>query len=278
LDLAISFVPSGVEDSPIHWKKMVGMGLCLGAAVLLRQLFLIFVPLLFLWFYWVKRWQWRKALIGLIPTALVIVLMILPFTVYNYSRFDRFVLLNTNSGFAFFWGNHPIYGTHFIPILPAELGTYQDLIPPEVRHLDEAALDQELMRRGLQFTRDDPGRYFLLSLSRIPALFMFWPSADSGLISNLSRVGSFGILWPFMLAGLVLAVIRSRASSGSKYALILFTSFIVVYVGIHLLSWALIRYRLPVDAVMLVFAGYSFDALIMGIRQRLQMRHPTALV
>ncbi len=97
--------------------------------------------------------------------------MILPFTAYNYARFGRFVLLNTNSGYAFFWGNHPIYGTHFVPILTPEMGSYQDLIPPEVRNLDEAALDQELMRRGLQFVIDDPGRYLLLSLSRIPVLF-----------------------------------------------------------------------------------------------------------
>jgi hypothetical protein len=27
---------------------------------------------------------------------------------------------------------------------------------------------------------------------------------------------------------------------------------------IHLLSWALIRYRLPVDAVLIVFAGLAF--------------------
>jgi hypothetical protein len=83
------------------------------------------------------------------------------------------------------------------------MGSYQDLIPPEVRNRDEAALDQELMRRGLQFVIDDPGRYLLLSISRIPAYFMFWPSTDAGLISNLSRVLSFGLLWPFMLYGLV---------------------------------------------------------------------------
>jgi hypothetical protein len=33
--------------------------------------------------------------------------------------------------------------------------------------------------------------------------------------------------------------------------------FALMYTFIHLLSWSLIRYRLPVDAVLLVFAGLA---------------------
>jgi len=31
----------------------------------------------------------------------------------------------------------------------------------------------------------------------------------------------------------------------------------ISYAGIHLLTWTLIRYRLPIDAVLLVFAGLA---------------------
>jgi hypothetical protein len=36
---------------------------------------------------------------------------------------------------------------------------------------------------------------------------------------------------------------------------VLLLLFMVVYSAIHLLSWALIRYRLPVDTVALIFAA-----------------------
>ncbi len=158
-------------------KFMVLLGVSLGAGVLLRQLILLFVPFLFLWIWWSGRKTGQKSLIpALITSGIVIIVMILPFTIYNYSRFDRFVLLNTNAGYAFFWGNHPIYGTHFESILPPEMGTYEGLIPEELRHLDEAALERELLSRGIQFILDEPGRYVMLSLSRIPPYFMFWPS------------------------------------------------------------------------------------------------------
>ena len=194
--------------------------------------------------------------------------MILPFTIYNTSRFGHFVLLNTNSGYAFFWSNHPIYGTHFQSILTT--AKYQDLIPVELRNLDEAALDQALLRRGLQFILDDPVRYVLLSISRIPVYFMFWPSKDSGLISNISRVASFGLLWPFMLYGLY------RSIAGQKQSLTdwlespigMLVMFVSIYSLIHLLSWSLIRYRLPVDAVLLVFAGLAVVDLTRRVIRR----------
>ncbi len=42
--------------------------------------------------------------------------------------------------------------------------------------------------------------------------------------------------------------------------------FAIVYTGIHLLTWALIRYRLPVDMVLIPFAGVAF----VDIRERLE--------
>ena len=210
----------------------------------------------------------KSVLYPIIASSVVVIFMILPFTAYNYARFDRFVLLNTNSGYAFFWGNHPIYGTHFVPILTPEMGSYQDLIPPELRNLDEAALDQELMRRGLQIVIDDPGRYLLLSLSRIPAYFMFWPSADSGVISNISRVLSFGLLWPFMLYGLVRSLVNPFTKLSISSPVVLLILFIIVYSAIHLLSWALIRYRLPVDAVAILFAGVAFQDILNWVYRR----------
>lgn len=239
-----------------QWTGAAALGMALGTAVLLRQLFLLMVPVIILWLVWIRR-RWKRQLpLGVIGAVVaIIVIMIVPFTIYNYGRFEGFVLLNTNAGYAFFWANHPIYGTHFESILPPEIGDYQDLIPAELRHLDEAALDQALLRRGVGFVLEDPGRYVLLSLSRIPAYFKFWPSPESSLISNVSRVLSSGILWPLMVAGILLAAWRVRREDVHGDGLLLLLLFVAVYTAIHLLSWALIRYRLPVDAVLLVPAA-----------------------
>lgn len=245
------------KDKKQDIRLGVVLGISLGIALLLRQVFLLFLPFLFLWI-WIARFKKVRSLpiVSTILSCVLIVLLVFPITLYNYSRFNRFVLLNTNSGYAFFWGNNPVHETKFIPILPT--ATYQDLIPEEVRHLDEAALDQELLKRGIQFVMADPKRYVLLSLSRISPYFMFWYSPDSSLLSNISRMGSFGVFLPFMLYGLLLGVKKYdrlwNMLLSPEGLLMLFT---VVYSGVHILTWTLIRYRLPVDAGLIPFAGLA---------------------
>lgn len=255
LDLASSLGQAS-EEAPrprlrVEW---LWLGLALAVAVLLRQVFLLFIPFLFGWLLWrsyrCRSQPIKQTIVGIAIAMTILALSIVPWTLRNYRAFDSFVLLNTNSGFAFFWGNHPIHGNDFISILPANGPSYQDLIPPELLELNEAELDRALLKRALGFIQADPARYLVLSISRIKDYFMFWPTSESGLISNLSRVLSFGILWPFMAFGLIYYFWRSWSSE----RLILYI-FVAVYTAIHLLSWALIRYRLPVDAILLVFAG-----------------------
>lgn len=269
ISLRLATVP-GTEKRIGVW---LSLGLAMGLAVLLRQAFLLMLPFFLLWIGWaIYRRKHAFSLWRVFLPLIVVAVIILPFTLYNSARFGSLVLLNTNSGYAFFWGNHPYYGTHFISILPSE--KYLELIPTELRSLNEAALDKALFGRAVQFILQDPGRYLLLSLSRIPNFYIFWPQAESGTISNVSRVASFGIFWPFMLAGLILALRKVPGKFGEKMAspLILPLLFIVLYSAVHILTWTLIRYRLPVDAVAIIFAGYIFveiDRRVLHLGRRL---------
>jgi 4-amino-4-deoxy-L-arabinose transferase-like glycosyltransferase len=296
LDLALQLglTPTRAQRPPSvgRWQPLAALrpwlllGLALGIAALLRQLVLLLMPLLFVWLIWAtlvrrpgpgtrrERPPWRSVLAGCLVASAVVSLLVLPWTARNYQAFGRFVLLNTNSGYVFFWANHPIHGTDFVPILPS--GTYQRLIPAELRALDEAALDQALLQAGVRFVLDDPARYALLSLSRVKAYFEFWPSPDSSPLSNVVRTGSFGLYLPFMVYGLVLAASRYRsARAGTTWpGVVLLAGFVAVYSLIHLLSWALIRYRLPVDAVLMPFAGLAVVHLTDRVLARTRRHWP----
>jgi 4-amino-4-deoxy-L-arabinose transferase-like glycosyltransferase len=271
LDLAMQMGQATDLDSPekstISKWTWLWLGLALGITVLFRQVFLLFIPVLFAWLLWRSfRYQQRAVwpMLGrMVGATIVVVLMILPWTVRNYRAFDTFVLLNTNAGFAFFWGNHPIHGYYFIPILPDDGPSYEALIPNDLRHLNEAELDRALLKLSLAEITGDPVRYAVLSLTRIQEYIKFWPSPDSGLVSNISRVFSFGLMLPFMIYGLIIGFRRSLSSE----ALILYL-FMVTYAGVHLLTWTLIRYRLPIDAVLLVFAGLA----LVDLQTRLSRR------
>ncbi len=234
-----------LAERPSRWQ-WVKLGLALGIAALLRQVVLLFIPVLFVWLLGAGRKRLR--LRDFVIPIVVIVALILPWTIRNYLVFHRFVPLNTNTGFAFFWANHPEHGTDFVLLFSNE--EYAALIPPELRGLNEAEMSDALLRRGLGFVIEDPVRYILLSLSRIKEFFKFWPSAESSLISNVARVLSFGLALPFIIHGLFLSRFRWRQC-------LLLYLFIAAYSLIYLLSWVQIRYRIPMDPVLLVFVGLS---------------------
>ena len=256
------------EFQPTTWRIWVELGLAIGVTMLLRQLFMLFIPFLYLWLLWVltytkgsKQQSFRTVLRGLVLSTVVIMLLILPWTYRNYRVFGTFVPLNTNAGYVIFWGNHPIYGTEFVGILPEGGPSYPDLIPPEYLEQNEAELDHTLLKEGLGFITSDPQRYIWLSLSRIKVYFKFWPSSESGTISNIARVSSFGIMLPLMLYGLWQSLGTAWKSTNPERssAILLIVLFMIIYTSIHLLSWALVRYRLPVDLFLLIFAAYGIS-------------------
>ena len=186
-----------------------------------------------------------------VPT--IIVLMIAPWTIRNYRVFHQFLLLNSNAGYAFYASNHPHLGTEWSNeniVVP---------VPEELHGQNEAQLDHALTQMGIQFIVADPKRYLLLTLNKTLEYFKFWPTSDSSRISNLNRVLSFGLYLPFMLVGLFLSFSRWR----NFIALYLFS---VIHTGIHLLSWPAPRYRLPVDAVSMIFAGLAVLELARQLR------------
>ncbi len=257
-------------------RQWILLGFAMAITTLIRQTFLPVIGLIGLWLWYAAQDLRIKIVKGFALSILILILGILPWTIRNYRVFHQFVLLNTNAGYALYWANHPIFGTNFSNELPQGV-TWASMIPQDLSGMDEASIEKELMRRSLQSILNDPGRYILLSLSRIKEQFKFWPTPDSPLISNLSRVGSFGLFLPFMCYGTLLVIFRpkkyklfddsdfggkySRISAWLKSPVALWLVFFCLYTIMHLASWAAIRYRLPTDAVMIIFAAVGIVAL-----------------
>jgi hypothetical protein len=264
-------------ESPA-WPAWLGLGVSLGLAALLRQSILPWAAVLFLWLLarallaaraagrssafpaFLRFPPFPSALLRLILAGLVIIAFILPFTLRNYAAYGDFLLLNSNAGYAMYSAQHPLHGTSFQEYAAAPLP--EDLVP---LGLNEAQWDKALMSRGIGFVLAEPGRYLLLSLSRVRDYIEFWPTADSSLLFNLGRLLSIGLFLPFMLYGLYLSLRPSRLTINrspltTNHFLLLYL-FILVYSLLHIFTWAMSRYRLPVDAVLLLFAALALAEL-----------------
>jgi 4-amino-4-deoxy-L-arabinose transferase-like glycosyltransferase len=226
-------------------RDWVLLGFLIGIGTLLRQTLLLFTPVLLAWLVWARtgRLGWR----GPATTLMVVAALILPWTIRNYLAFGDVLLLNSNGGFFFYSSNHPNQGVDFDP-------NYVAPIPARLADLPEPALDRALYREAAAFIVSDPLRFIRLSLSRVPEQFWLLPSRQSSTSSNLARLCSFTLYLPFMVAGLLLSFRKWREC----LPLYLYVGFDTT---LHLISWSAPRYRLPSDAIMIVFAGLAVEKL-----------------
>ena len=246
------------------WRASLELGISLGLAALTRQSILPWAAVLFLALLLAGGWQRLRrrvfpsaTIAALLLAGALLLACIAPFTVRNYRVYGEFLLLNSNTGYAMYSAQHPMHGTRFREFDAAPL-------PADVVGLNEAQWDRELLRRGIQFVRDDPGRYALLSLSRVRAFFEFWPTRDTTLLHNAGRVLSFGLYLPLMLYGGYLALRRRLLVAGAW----LVPLFMISYTVLHLLTWAMVRYRLPVDAAAMPFVSLALGELYARLTRR----------
>jgi 4-amino-4-deoxy-L-arabinose transferase-like glycosyltransferase len=252
--LSAIYLATSVARAPAAWK-WIALGVVLAAAVLFRVAALFFVPPLLLWIVWGRP---KERLYALIPVV-CIALSLLPFSVRNHRLWGEFLLSEAQFGHVFWNGNHPGHQGNFHPFVVFE-------IPDKVLVLDnDALITKELLRRGIENVRHDPGHFALLTLTRLRELFKFWPTEDSSALSNLLRVMSFGIMWPFALAGVIVSWRRWRELTPMML-------FMLTHIGVYAVTWTMIRYRIPVDAVLIPFAAVA----VVRIYERFQKQAPVS--
>ncbi len=108
--------PGKLERGAKKWIEWAVLGAVVGAAALLRQTILLWIPFQIIWMNWASYRQfhkWRPAILGSLITLSVAAIFVLPWTMRNYAVYDAFLPLNSNAGYALYSANHPDHGTRF---------------------------------------------------------------------------------------------------------------------------------------------------------------------
>lgn len=221
------------------------LSVCLAVATLFRMAVVFFVPVLLGWIVVERRGEWRKAVLAVV----VIGCAVAPFTYRNYRLWDRFLLLESQFGHVFWNGNHPGHQGDFHP-------TKVFQIPRAVLASgNDAIITNTLLRMGLANVRADPVHFARLTVTRLREFFTFWPTSDSDTMANALRVLSFGWLAPLSAVGLAVCARRWRD-------LMPLYLFMFIHTGIYAVSWTMIRYRMPLDAVLVLFGAVVVERIV----------------
>ena len=270
--LVLLLVLWGGDATRVTPLRALALGLLLGCMALVRVEALVLIPALFLlWVVWRVRWQDM-----LRATPLVIVgaaVLITPWTVRNYARFDEPILITGESSTHPAWvlrvGLSPDYDNKDkYQLLKREPPSYQDLATHYLENPDDMVT---VPARKVNDLYGDDDLFFWIKAFYIPPILSPDEAERWGIVSNTA----------YYLAIAVAAAGSPLWFSRHDARLIVVLWFVAVWSGVHLLLIPETRYHFPVVPMICVLAALSavciWDRLsaLLGIARRQPQQQPS---
>jgi hypothetical protein len=227
-------------------------------AILTRPIFVFFAPLLVLYFALVvHRLSLAQGLQRLAVYAGIYCLLMAPWWLNNYGIYGRFVHLTPGSGTVLYAGNNPLnksgggnVGVDF------DLGAFDTIADPIERN-------RAIRSAALSYIVGNPQRFLELAGLKFIRMWRLWP-ANEGYRSAVTVIVAVASFVPvLLLAGLGWFLNRGTTRRLSPILL-----FGLGYTAIHMVLVGTIRYRLPLEPFLLIFAGSAASWLFQAMRVR----------
>lgn len=235
--------------------------LAFAAATMTKATLTVLPPFLLAATAFVVTFDWRPALRTLIAASCLYAAFMSPWWVRNAIMLHDFVPFTTSSGMNLYLGNNPRNTS-------AGIAWDKDAEPEVVARI--ATLPTELERQrayskaATDYIRAEPERFAAMAVRKLLRLWNIVPNADefrTGLYAVVSAL-SFG---PILLLALLGAVwLRHRWRD-----LLPIYLTIGYFTFVHTVTIASLRYRFPVDLLLIVLAAPPLSCLIERLRSRL---------
>ena len=198
---------------------------------------------------------------SLVTSLLVMAALLTPWSLRNYFVFGRPVFIRSNFGHELYKGNHQgANGQNDWSLNPYnnpdELKRYQQL--------GELGYVADHKAQAMRSIKADPERFFRLVRRRIDA---FWngPLDLGGMFASgpqylLAKKLWFSSLSLAGLLGILIAWFRRETYAG------LFAGIVLVYPMIYYITFPNVRYRLPIEPILLLYALHSLALLVRWYR------------
>jgi len=244
LVLFFSLLYSALEQ-PRKAARCALAGAAFGLTVLTKSTVIVILPFIFAFFYF-NRLGLKLFLVLFAAAALTI----LPWTVRNYRIYDKFVLVNL-SGAALFQHNNP--ATLEIERQTRELQEVKWETPEalEIAKLPPLEADKVYRERALGFMRANPGTVLTLMRMRLTHFWSLYPISHSR-VQKLAALLTSGLYIPLAFASFFLAGARWRKT-------FLLWATVFSYNAVHLVFTTTLRYRIPLDPLLMIFAAFTID-------------------
>jgi hypothetical protein len=235
------------------WRDWIGYGLLWGLMLMTNPSVGAVLPLLLGWLAY-RGWRGGKFRVNRpVMAALIALACSIPWTVRNFVVFHRFIPFRSNFGYELYIGNNENYD-ELRWGLPAVIT--QDRETLRYLRMGETAFMDEEMRKAVRFIKGHPRVEMHLLAWRfvdfwigVPDPWRTFQAAESWLIRGIlvgNLLSSLGAL-----TGLVVLFVRR-----SVYAIPL-AAFPLVFPALYYVTHTSLRYRHPIDAVVLLLTAVA---------------------
>ncbi|HEX6790528.1 MAG TPA: glycosyltransferase family 39 protein [Candidatus Krumholzibacteria bacterium] len=196
---------------------------------------------------------WGRAIRAGAITCVVTALVLSPWIIRNQLVFHEFIPGVTLVGYTFWGGTAPGNAMHTVgsmadPAVPDSVRAQVEQVHGELER------SHWFMEQGMQVIKRDPGRYVILSFLKIPQLWLNvgfdeMPSTRSWIVAIVG------------VAAFALAIYALRVAQPVAFAAPLLLLLWIFWTLANMPAPVLIRYAMPVYAVLFCFSGPGIDAL-----------------
>lgn len=246
------------------YRRAILSGFCLGLTSLCKPVILPFVLLFLVWIVIALRRQRAHAWLTVLLVGSSVLLAILPWTIRNYFYYHEFILVST-SGPALWFSYNPFAERlervpELLPTaqqnkhsLPDDFTYYPVKRYAEINSLPRKEANQVFREEAWYYMKKNPAKVLWLWYKRLGHFWRLYPLVATS-TNKIAAFVSSGIVVIGGWAGIFISwQIRPKCR--------LLVWLIVSYTAIYCFFLTNIRYRVPLDAVMMIFAAIAIYRL-----------------
>ena len=210
------------------------------------------VPILILYFAAViHRLPFAIVFRHLVVYVALYVALMSPWWLHNYRDYGTFVRLNLASGFVFYSGNNPLNQTGGgIGGQDFDEKKFTDIVNPVER-------DRALWNAGANYIAENPQRFLKLAALKFLRFWRLWPYVQD-YASPLYVVVSLVSFLPVLVLSIIYLIIWGWRDRIRVAPILAWGAYLTL---IHMIFIGSLRYRLPLEPLMIVLAAVAIVRL-----------------
>ena len=257
----LSFLFFEQSISKKSYAKFVAASALLGLAMLAKPVAIFFVPAITV-SIWLKFKFSKNFWLGILILLFVVGLVLSPWIIYNHQKYGKWFFITQEGAYSFVAANNP----HFELKERGQISV-PDELKQKVRQLDEEQRNKVYFREAFEFITGQPLKFAKNYFLRFLSFWRFYPNTISKNVDTNKRNIVVSAIFYFAL--LPLSFIGMYLTRTRWNQLNLLYLFVVFFAAGYAFFVPSIRYRLPIEPYLILFAAVAIFSLFDKFRSNL---------